>query len=243
LTPALVILALLVAMGGVVAVGAATPRLAALGMFVALIGSAYVADPLPSTLALGARLAGSTLAGYLVWIALRRAPATVPGISVAWPGAAAVAGAAFLIGWLAAGSLGAALAASSGAGPGLGSIGAALAAESPVARAALGASLALAAAAAAPVVIARDMLRTGIALLLLLASATLLRNALGTSGDPVFELGVAVLTALAGAAVGALIAVSLRRVGDLLLRDSLRRDPAVRHRAADDAHLTLDDGR
>ncbi len=243
MTVALVLLALLVTAGAVVAVGAATPRLAALGMFVAMVGSAYVADPLPTTLALAARLVGSTLGAYLVWIALRRAPTQIPGIAVAWTGAAVVAGAAFLIGWLAAGSLGTALAAGSGDGPGLSSVGAALAEGSPVARAALGASLALAAVAIAPVVIARDLLRTGLGLLLLLASATLLRNALGTSADPVFEFAVAVLTAAAGAAIGAVIASALRRTGDLVLRDSFRRDAAVRHRAADDAHLDVDGAR
>jgi hypothetical protein len=237
MTVALVLLALLVAGGAVVAVGAATPRFAALGMFVALVGSAYVADPLPDTLALAVRLVGSTLGAYLVWIALRRAPRRVPGISVAWPGALAIAGVAFLTGWLAAESLGAALSAGAGDGPGLGSIGAALAAGSPVARAALGASLALAAVAVAPVVIARDLLRTGLALLLALASATLLRNALGTSADPVFELAVAVLTAASGAAIGAVIASALRRTGDLVLRDTYRRDVTVHHRPVDDAHL------
>ncbi len=240
MTVALVLLALLVAGGAVVAVGAATPRLAALGMFIALVGSAYVADPLPGTLALAVRLVGSTLGAYLVWIALRGAPAHIPGIAVAWPGALAVAGVAFVAGWLAAGSLGETLAAVSGDGPGLSAVGAALAAGSPVARAALGAALALAAVAVTPVVMARDLLRTGLGLLLLLASATLLRNALGTSPDPVFELGVAVLTAAAGAAIGAVIASSLRRTGDLVLRDSFRRDVLVRHRAADDAHLDGD---
>jgi hypothetical protein len=240
MTLVLVLLAILVAGGAVVAVGAAVPRFAALGMFVALVGSAYVADPMPDTLALASRLVGSTLGAYLVWIALRRAPVLVPGVAVAWPGAAAIAIAAFVTGWLAAGTLGAALAAGSGDGPGLGSAGAALAAGSPVARAALGASLALAAVAVAPVVIARDLLRTGIGLLLLLASATLLRNALGTSADPVFELAIAVLTAASGAAIGAVITSALRRTGDLVLRDSFRRDAAVRHRAADDAHPTAD---
>lgn len=237
MTVALVLLALLVTAGAVVAVGAATPRLAALGMFIALVGSAYVADPLPDALALAVRLVGTTLGAYLVWIALRRAPASVPGISVAWPGALAVAGVAFLTGWLAADALGAALAAGSSNGPGLGDVGAALATGSPVARAAFGACLALAAVAAAPVVIARDLLRSGLGLLLLLASATLLRNALGTSADPVFELAIAVLTAASGAAIGAVTSSALRRSGDLVLRDSLRRDVAVRHRAADDAHF------
>jgi hypothetical protein len=240
---ALVLLALVVTAGAVVAVGAASPRIAALGAIVALVGSALVVDPIPSPLAIGARMAGSALAGYLVWIALRRAPAHVPGIAVAWPGAAAVAGAAFLMGWLASASLGAALAAGTVDGPGLGGVGTALAEGSIVARAAFGAALALAAVSAAPVFMARDLLRLGLGMLLMLAAATLLRNALSVSEAPVFELGVALLTALAGAAVAAVLAIALRRTGDLILRDVLRRDAAVRHRPADDAHLTAGSGR
>ncbi len=74
-TPLLVALAVLVAAGGVVAVSAREPRFAVLGMIIALVGAAYVADPLPGLVALAARLAGAALAGYLVWVALRRAPA------------------------------------------------------------------------------------------------------------------------------------------------------------------------
>jgi len=239
MTPALVILAVLVAGGAVVAVGSSTPRLAALGMLVALVGSAYVADPLPGPVGLGARLAGSMLAGYLVWIALRKAPVSVPGAAVGLPGAAAIAAVAFVAGFLAAGSLGTALV-GTGDGPGLGTVGATLAAGSLVARSAFGAGLALVAVSLGPVLVARDTLRLGIGLLLLLAAATLVRNGLGTSGDEVLELGVAVLTAFAGAGVSAVIDASLQRTGDLALRDSLRREPAIRHRPADDAHRRQD---
>jgi hypothetical protein len=240
MTPALVILAVIVAAGAVVAVGAATPRFAALGMFVALVGSAYVADPLPGPIGLAARLAGTTLASYLVWISLRRAPSVAQGSAVAWPGAAAIAAVAFVAGWLVADALGGALGAGAGDGPGPGIAGAALATGSLVARAARGASFALAAVAAGPVLVARDTLRMGIGLLLLLAAATLVRNALAGTGDDAIELGIAVLTALSGAAVAAVIAADLRRTGDLALRETLRRDPSIRHRAPDDAHRVTD---
>jgi hypothetical protein len=36
--------------------------------------------------------------------------------------------------------------------------------------------------------------------------------------------------------VAAVIAGSIRRGGDLVIRDALRPDAAIRHRAADDAH-------
>lgn len=236
MTPVLVLLAVVVAAGAVTAVAAATPRAAVLGLFVAMAGAAYIADPLPGPMGLAARLAGTTLAAYLVWIALRGAPRALPPATAGWLGSGAIAAAAFVAGWLAATGLGEALGAGSGEGPGIGAVGAALAAGSPVARAALAAALALAAVALPQVAIPRDTLRLGTGCLLLLAAAGLAGNALGGRLDPVVELAMAILTATAGAGAGAVIAASVRYGGDLVLHDALRPDAAVRHRAADDAH-------
>jgi hypothetical protein len=235
-TPVLVILAGLVVAGAVAAVAAATPRLAVLGLLLALLGAGYVAEPFAGPVGLGARLVGTTLGVYLVWIALRRSPVAMPAASVGWAGAAAIAVAAFAAGWLGAGTLGAALGAGSGDGPGLGTVGAALVAGSPVPRAAVGAALALGALAVPQVVLARDTLRLGSGLLLLLAACTLVANALVGSPDDVASLGGALFAACAGAGVAGVIELSIRRGGDLAIRDSLRPDAAVRHRAADDAH-------
>ena len=117
-TPVLVILAVLVVAGAVAAVAAATPRLAVLGLLLAAVGAAYVADPLPGPLGLGARLAGTTLGIYLVWISLRGAPAAMPAATTGWVGSAAIAIAAFAAGWLAVGTLGAALDGGTPEGPG-----------------------------------------------------------------------------------------------------------------------------
>lgn len=235
MTPALVILAVIVTAAAVVATSAREPRFAALGMLVAIIGAAYVTEPLPGIVALAARLAGSVLAGYLVWVALRGAPPPTVGWRVGWPGAAAVAGVAFAIGWLASGTIAVAIAAASGNGP---SVGAAswLAAGSPVPRAAFGAALALCALAAAPVLVGRDVLRLGIGLLLLVAAAGLLRNVMAVGTDGPVELALAVLTALTGVAVAAIVGRSLTVHGDLDLRDTGRGDGAIRNRATDDAH-------
>jgi hypothetical protein len=86
------------------------------------------------------------------------------------------------------------------------------------------------------VALPRDTLRLGTGCLLLLAAAGLLGNALVGQLDPVVELALAVLTALAGAGAAAVIATSIRHGGDLVIRDALRPDAAVRHRASDDAH-------
>ena len=238
MTPVLVALAVLVVAGAVAAVAASTPRLAVLGLFVALVGAAYVADPIPGPAGLGARLAGTTLGAYLVWIALRRSPGALPPATAGWLGSGAIAAAAFVAGWLAAGGLGEALAA--GVGPGEGSttrgLETALVGGSVVARAAVAAAFALIAVSLPQVVLPRDTLRLGTGCLLLLAAAGLLGNALVGQLDPVVELALAVLTALAGAGAAAVIATSIRHGGDLVIRDALRPDAAVRHRAADDAH-------
>jgi hypothetical protein len=242
-TPLLVALAGLVAIGAIVAVSAREPRFAVLGLIIALVAGGYVADPLPSYAALGARLAGAALAGYLIWVALRRAPAQTAGWHVGWPGATALAVIAFAAGWLASGTLAAALAATTGEGPSAAGVATALVSGSPVARAAMAASFALVALSAAPVLVARDVLRLGIGLLLLLAAAGLVRNALGAGSDGSTDLAVGVVEALGGAAVAALVAASIRLHGDLGLRAPGARLPAIHHRATDEAYpLRPDDG-
>lgn len=233
MTPAIILLAVVVTAAAVIATSAREPRFAALGMIVALVGSAYVTEPLPGLVALAARLAGSALAGYLVWVALRGATPPTSGWRVGWPGAAAVAIVAFAIGWLAAGSIATTLAAASGSGPAVGAA-AALAQGSPVPRAALGAALALVALAAAPVLVGRDVLRLGLGLLLLLAAAGLLRNVMAVGTDGPVELALAVLTAFSGAAVAAVVARSLLVQGDLEIRPTTMEIGGWRR--GDDAH-------
>lgn len=239
MTSALVIIALLVTAGGVVAVSAREPRLAALGVVIALVGAAFVADPLPDVAAVAARVVGSVLAGYLVWVSLRGAPPPTTGWRIGWPGAAAVATVAFVTGWLASGTIANTLAVGEGDGPSVGAA-AALAAGSLVPRAALGASLALVTLAAAPVLVGRDVLRLGLGLLLVLGAVELLRNALGGRPDPIVELALGVLTAVSGAAVAWLVARSLAIHGDLMIRtpgrDAPSRATAPGRRATDEAH-------
>lgn len=238
MTPVLILVSGLLVVGGVAAVAAATPRLAVLGLLIALLGAAYVVEPFPGPLALGVRLVGTMLGVYLVWIALRRSPGVLPA-SAGWAGSAVIAVVAFAAGFLAAGTLGTALAGGSPEGPGTGGVASALIAGSLVPRAALGAALALAALAVPQVVLARDTLRLGVGLLLLLAATGLASNALYGLPDAVEDLSLALLTAGAGAGVAALVAASLRRGGELVIRDSLRPDAPIRHRPADEAHRTV----
>ncbi len=232
----LVALAIVVAAAGIVTVSAREPRLAALGALLAMAGSAYVADPLPDLVSIAACLTGSLLAGYLIWVSLRDADTPTAGWQIGWPGAAAIAVAAFAIGWLAAGALAADLAVVSDEGPSAGGVATALAAGSLVPRAAIGAAAALIALGVAPVLIARDVLRLGIGLLLLLSAADLVRHALGAEADRVVELGMAVVVAISGAAVAGLVYGSIKHYGDLVIRPGTGRRFAIRHRSADEAH-------
>jgi hypothetical protein len=234
-TPVFVVLAALVVAGAIAAVAANSPRVAILGLLVVLLYSAFVADPLPGPRGLAARLAGASLGVFLIWIALRRAPQTMPASETGWYGSTAIAVSAGIVGWLAAGTLGASLAGDP-SGPGLGAIAKALIAGSPVPQAAIAAAFALAALGIPQLLLSRDTLRLGVSLMLLLASAGLVGNALLGPLTDVQELGAALLVAFAGMGVAAVILASVRRGGDLVMRDSLRPDAAIRHRAPDNAH-------
>ena len=231
-----VALALVAVGGAVVAVSGREPRFATLGMIVALLAAAYVADPLPGTIALGARLVGTVLGGYLLWVALRGAPAPAAGSSMGWPGATAIGIAAFSAGWLAAVTIGAALAAPAGNGPSIGAGAIALADGSNVSRAAVGVAFALTALAAGPVLLARDALRLGLGLLLLVGAAERLITTLAGRSEDIVVLGFALLIAAGGAAAAGLVGRSLRVHADLALRAPSMREVAVRSRGADEAH-------
>lgn len=241
MTPVLLLLAALVAVGGALAVAAREPRLAALGALMALAGSAYVVDPLPDAFALAARLTGTVLASYLIWVALRRAPKELASSAIGLPGAGAIAIVAFAIGWLVASTLGTALATGADDGPSAGAVASSLAAGSFVPRAALGAAFALVALAAGPVLMARDLLRMGLGLLLLVAAADLLRNALSIDAGAPAELALAIVVALAGASVAAVVSASLQATGDLELWGGSDRETIVRHRPVDEAHRRPDE--
>ncbi len=235
LTPILILVAVLAAAAGVVAVAAPDPRHATLGAFGAVLLAAFVGDPLPAAAALAARTLGAVLGGWLVWIALRAAPRQTARSALGWPGAAGVAVAAFVVGWLAASALGIALATHVGAA--LPDVpGESLAAGSLISRAGLATAAALAVIAAPFVVLPRDGLRLGLGVVLIIAAAGLTLDALAPGPDDALELGIAVLVALAGGALAAATTAMVRTSGDLVLRDVLAREPAVRHHAADEAH-------
>jgi hypothetical protein len=158
--PALVVAALAVVAGGVTCVAARDGRVALGGLAASLALAPLVADPLPGLLPLAARIVAAALTTYLLWIVVRDAPASTRGSLLGWPTEALVAAAAFVVGF--------------------GTRGLGAAAVGPAEAQAAG--FALIALAVGPIVFARDILRLGIGVILLVSGAVLVRASL--SGTP-----------------------------------------------------------
>jgi hypothetical protein len=188
MNPALAGVALAIMVGAVVAVSVREARTAVLGLAIALVGAPILADPMADTTALAARVVGSVLAVYLLWIAVRDGEWTTTGSHLGWAAEGSVAAAAAIVGYgthgLGAPALGPALAQAAG--------------------------FALAALAVAPLVTGRDIIRIGIGLLLLAHGALLVRVALGGTPTALEELVTAGLVVGLGGAVAILASAAAR---------------------------------
>ncbi len=186
--------AALVALAGAVgALSARETRWMLGGLCVTLTAAPLVADPLPSPLAVAARLAAALLGAQLVLVAVRHrpAPAHRPGIGPLSPALAAAA--AFVIGYATAGV------GSSVAGPGE----------------ATAAGFGLAALALGPLVLGRDVLRTGLGMALLVTSVELIRTGLAGTPGALEQLASAGLTIAVLGVTAALAAAALAAGHDL----------------------------
>ncbi|HKG57005.1 MAG TPA: hypothetical protein VKA85_07145 [Candidatus Limnocylindrales bacterium] len=190
MNPGLAALALAVVAGGVIAVSAREARVAVTGLTVSGITAPLIADPFPGPLPLAARLVGSILAGYLLWVAVRHEPST-RGSRLGWPVEALGAAAAGVAGYGAAGF----------AGPATGP------AE------ALGAAFALGYLALGPLVVGTDTLRLGVGLMLVVLAGSVARIALAGSPPELEQLVLAGLTVAVAGAAGAVAAAAVRRGG------------------------------
>jgi hypothetical protein len=101
MNPALALIGVAVLAGAVVAVAARESRVTVLGLALALIAAPLVVAPPPSVLPLAGRLVAAILAGYLLWIAVRHAPAhgRTHGSRLGWPVESLIAGAAATVGF------------------------------------------------------------------------------------------------------------------------------------------------
>lgn len=223
MNPLLAGVALAVIAGAVIAVSTPEARVAVLALAVTLILSPLLADPIASPVGMAARLVGSLLAAYLLWIAVRERPAVGPvaapttlgtatgGSRIGWPAEVLVAAAAAVVGF---------------AGHGLGApaIGPELASA---------AGFAIAALAMAPLLTGRDLWRLGMGLFLLLDAGLLVRVALGGTPGPLEQLLTSgVLVALGGTLAALTMAARSDGPGGL----DLAVEVGMRGRRIPDAH-------
>lgn len=183
---ALAALAVAVVACGVIAVSAREARVAVLGLVLCAVMAPLIGTALPGPLVLAARLVAAILAGYLLWIAVRRQPVT-RGSLLGWPVEALAAAAAAVAGFGAAGFAGPA------GGP----------------REAEAVAFALGYLALGPLIVGRDVLRLGIGLVLVVLAAAVGRVAL--AGSP-SELEQLVLSAVIVAVAGAAAAIAIQTV-------------------------------
>lgn len=214
MNPAVAALAIATVAGAVLAISARDVRSVVLGLLVVLAGAPLVADPWPGPLAALVRIAGALLAVRLVVVGVRGLGPTI-GSRIGWPAAAVLAAAA--------------------AAAGLGSHGLGAAPLGPAPAQAAG--FALIALALAPLVVARDVLRLGVAAVLLLSGAELVRIALDRSPTDGEQLVAALLAVGVGGAV-AVIAAAAGAAGGLetaaLAGPGRGPRPPDAHRIADD---------
>ncbi len=195
MNPALLALGVAVTLAAVLAVSARDPRLATVGLVAALAGAPLVTEPFSAPLAIGARIVAAALAGYLIRVALRRAPLG-RGSRLGWPAELAIGAAAFAVGLGAVGAAGTVV-----AGPAT-----AVALDAATGPApAVAAGFALIALAVAPLAEVRDVLRLGIGAALLLTGADLVWIGLAGSSTALDDLAVAGLVVGLGATVAILI--------------------------------------
>ena len=91
--------AVVVVCGGVAALTSRDARGVAAGLLVAMVASPLASSPAPSTLAMAVRGVGALLATYLLWTAARGGSVSGEGPSSGLPSEAALAAAAFCVGW------------------------------------------------------------------------------------------------------------------------------------------------
>lgn len=211
MNPALAGVALAVLLGAVVGASARTTRTAVLGLILAMVGASFLAEPLPDSLGLAARLVGTLLAGYLLWIAGRDPDARTGGSRLGWPAELLVATAAAVVGY--------------------GSHGLGAPANGPALAQAAG--FALAALAVAPIVNGRDVIRIGLGAIMLITGGILVRTGLGGTPGNLEQLMTAGLVAVVGGVVAAM-AVAARTDG--IASFDLAAGPVERIRRPPDAH-------
>ncbi len=177
--------AVVVAVGAGVAAAAPGGRATALGALVALVFTPFLADPFPGSAAAAFRIVAGVLAAFLLLVASRRAGG-IPDAPLGLPATLAAGAAAFVAG------LGATAVGLPSFGP----------------AAALAAGLACMAMALPSVVRARDALRLGTGLVLMLNAALLFRSGLDGTPPALESLVAGAALVVSAAAAATLVAAA-----------------------------------
>jgi hypothetical protein len=225
MNPVLVATAVTVVAGAIVAVSSREARIGLLGLAVALIGAPLLADPRPDPLPLAARVVAAILAVELVWITVRSTTTRTRGSIVGWPVETLAAAAAFVVGIGAAGGL----------------VGAAPDAEAGSTALILGGGAALIVLAVTPILLARDVLRLGIAATLLLTGATIVRAGVAGTPSSLEQLVTAGVTVGLGVAVAAACANTFSARNDLDIGGARPVEGVAGRAAGRQAHQRSDD--
>jgi hypothetical protein len=196
--PVLAVVAVVCVAAAVFAMTSRDARTSLAALLLAMVTASVIADPLPDPMGLAARLVGAVLAAYLVRIALRATPALTEGTRVGWPALGLGTAAGFVAGYATHGIAG------TPQGP----------AEAQAA------GFALLILAAGPLLAGRDVYRAGVAALLGVIGAGLLRVAVGGTPPGFEELATACLIVTVGMATAILCRAAGRASGDLEIDDS-----------------------
>ena len=168
--------AVVVICGGLAALTSRDARGVAVGILVAMVVAPLASSPAPSTLAMTVRTVGALLAAYLLWTSARRRSVSSGGTGSGLLAEAALAAAAFCVGWWAS-----------------------PVAPLPGSLSAQAAGISLAAMTLVPLA-GRDPLRAGTAVVALIVAFSLLLEAWAGPGSPLQQL---VWTGLLVGATGA----------------------------------------
>jgi hypothetical protein len=191
--PVLAVIAVVCAAAAVFAMTSRDARTSLAALLLALIAAPVIADPVPTALPLAARLVGAVMAAFLVRIALRATPSLTEGTRIGWLTLGLATAAGFVAGYSTHGIAG------TPSGP----------AEAQAA------GFALLILSAGPLLAGRDVYRAGLAALLAVSGAGLLRVAVGGTPPGLEELAMTSLIVAVGGATAILCVAAGRASGDL----------------------------
>jgi len=196
--PVLAVIAIVCAAAAVFAMTSRDARTSLAALLLALVSAPVIADPVPAPLALAARLVGAVMAAFLIRVALRATPSLTEGTRIGWFTLGLASAAGFVAGYSTHGIAG------TPSGP----------AEAQAA------GFALLILSAGPLLAGHDVYRAGVAALLAVTGAELLRVAVGGTPEPLEQVAMTLLIVAVGGATAILCRAAGRASGDLEVDES-----------------------